>query len=187
CLAQNLFISPPTLPQIAASAAFDCADELEANVRRYGENRALLLKQLPRAGFDRLAPADGAFYIYADVSRLTNDTAPFSGPLPPPPRAPASTPGRAIPSAGFPSPDRRPTSRRRPTACWRGGTERRRLLDQPLPPTALGWSGRGLIGRFRRGDCRGWAISIAVGRPRPAHSLRGVRPLPVRDVPRLVC
>jgi len=77
CLAQNLFISPPTLPQIAASAAFDCADELEANVRRYGENRALLLKQLPRAGFDRLAPADGAFYIYADVSRLTNDSDQF--------------------------------------------------------------------------------------------------------------
>ena len=77
CLAQNLFISPPTLPQIAASAAFDCADELESNVRRYGENRALLLEQLPRAGFDRLAPADGAFYIYADVSRLTNDSGQF--------------------------------------------------------------------------------------------------------------
>ena len=77
CLAQNLFISPPTLPQIAASAAFDCGDELEANVRRYAENRALLLEQLPRAGFDRLAPADGAFYIYADVSRLTNDSDEF--------------------------------------------------------------------------------------------------------------
>ncbi len=77
CLAQNLFISPPTLPQIAASSAFDCRDELEANVRRYAENRALLLEQLPRAGFDRLAPADGAFYIYADVSRLTNDSGEF--------------------------------------------------------------------------------------------------------------
>jgi aspartate/methionine/tyrosine aminotransferase len=77
CLAQNLFISPPTLAQIAASAAFDCGDELEANVRRYAENRALLLRQLPRAGFDRLAPADGAFYIYADVSRLTNDSEEF--------------------------------------------------------------------------------------------------------------
>jgi len=77
CLAQNLFISPPTLPQIAASAAFDCTDELESNVRRYAENRALLLEQLPRAGFDRLAPADGAFYIYADVSRLTNDSGQF--------------------------------------------------------------------------------------------------------------
>jgi aspartate/methionine/tyrosine aminotransferase len=77
CLAQNLFISPPTLPQIAASAVFDCRDELAANVRRYAENRALLLHQLPRAGFDRLAPADGAFYIYADVSRLTNDSEEF--------------------------------------------------------------------------------------------------------------
>ena len=77
CLAQNLFISPPTLPQIAASAVFECRDELEANVRRYAENRELLLLQLPRAGFDRLAPADGAFYIYADVSRLTNDSDEF--------------------------------------------------------------------------------------------------------------
>jgi aspartate/methionine/tyrosine aminotransferase len=77
CLAQNLFISPPTLPQLAASAVFDCRDELEANVRRYAENRALLLRQLPQAGFDRLAPADGAFYIYADVSRLTNDSGEF--------------------------------------------------------------------------------------------------------------
>jgi len=77
CLAQNLFISPPTLPQIAASAVFDCRDDLEANVRRYAENRALLLRQLPRTGFDRLAPADGAFYIYADVSRLTNDSEEF--------------------------------------------------------------------------------------------------------------
>jgi len=77
CLAQNLFISPPTLPQVAASAAFDSTDELEANVRRYAENRALLLRQLPRAGLDRLAPADGAFYIYADVSQLTNDSGEF--------------------------------------------------------------------------------------------------------------
>jgi aspartate/methionine/tyrosine aminotransferase len=77
CLAQNLFISPPTLPQIAAAAVFDCRDELDANVRRYAENRRLLLTQLPRAGFDNLAPADGAFYIYADVSRLTNDSEAF--------------------------------------------------------------------------------------------------------------
>jgi aspartate/methionine/tyrosine aminotransferase len=76
-LAQNLFISPPTLPQLAAQAVFDCRAELDANVRRYAENRALLLERLPRAGFDRLAPADGAFYIYADVSRLTNDSEEF--------------------------------------------------------------------------------------------------------------
>ncbi|BBK41367.1 aminotransferase [Allostella vacuolata] len=77
CLGQNLFISPPTLSQYAAMAAFDCVPELEENVARYARNRALLLEQLPRAGFDRLAPADGAFYIYADVAHLTNDSADF--------------------------------------------------------------------------------------------------------------
>jgi aspartate/methionine/tyrosine aminotransferase len=77
CLAQNLFISPPTLSQLAALAAFDCRAELDANVRRYAANRALLLAELPRAGFDRLAPADGAFYIYADVAHLTNDSEAF--------------------------------------------------------------------------------------------------------------
>ena len=76
-LAQNLFISPPTIAQHAALAAFDCHDELQANVARYARNRELLLEELPRAGFDSLAPADGAFYIYADVSRLTNDSQDF--------------------------------------------------------------------------------------------------------------
>jgi aspartate/methionine/tyrosine aminotransferase len=76
-LAQNLFISPPTLPQLAAQAVFGCKAELQGNVRRYAENRRILLQQLPRAGFDDLAPADGAFYIYADVSRLTNDSQEF--------------------------------------------------------------------------------------------------------------
>jgi len=76
-LAQNLFISPPTLPQLAALVVFDSKDELDGNVRRYAENRGVLLEQLPRAGFDNLAPADGAFYIYADVSRLTNDSQEF--------------------------------------------------------------------------------------------------------------
>ncbi|HLF59024.1 MAG TPA: pyridoxal phosphate-dependent aminotransferase [Alphaproteobacteria bacterium] len=73
-LSQNLFISPPTLSQRAALKVFDCRDELQANVRRFGQNRAHLLKHLPRAGFDRLAPADGAFYLYADVRHLTNDS-----------------------------------------------------------------------------------------------------------------
>lgn len=77
CLAQNLFISAPTLSQHAAAAAFDCTEELEGNVRRYAENRALLLDGLPQAGFDKLAPADGAFYIYADVAHLTNDSEDF--------------------------------------------------------------------------------------------------------------
>ena len=77
CLAQNLFISPPTLSQHAAEAAFDCADELDANVARYAANRELLLEALPKAGFDRLAPADGAFYIYADIAHLTGDSRDF--------------------------------------------------------------------------------------------------------------
>lgn len=77
CLAQNLFISPPSLSQFAAVAAFDCHDELERNVRRYAANRALLLEQLPRAGFTRIAPSDGAFYLYAEVDHLTSDSHEF--------------------------------------------------------------------------------------------------------------
>ena len=77
CLAQNLFISPPTLSQHAAIAVFDCRDELDANVARYAKNRELLLDRLPQAGFDRLAPADGAFYIYADVGEITDDSEEF--------------------------------------------------------------------------------------------------------------
>jgi aspartate/methionine/tyrosine aminotransferase len=77
CLAQNLYISAPTLAQIGAEAAFDSSEELDANVARYAANRNLLLNGLPVAGFDRLASADGAFYIYADVSRLANDSEAF--------------------------------------------------------------------------------------------------------------
>ncbi len=77
CLAQNLFISPPTLSQLACMAAFDSRDELDANVGRYAENRKLLLRELPKAGFDKLASADGAFYIYADVTEMTGDSLAF--------------------------------------------------------------------------------------------------------------
>jgi aspartate/methionine/tyrosine aminotransferase len=77
CLAQNMFISSPTLSQHAAIAAFDCHEELEANVRRYARNREVLLNDLPGAGFSDLAPADGAFYIYANVADLTNDSVDF--------------------------------------------------------------------------------------------------------------
>lgn len=76
-LAQNLFISAPTLSQHGGIAAFDCHEELRANVARYAENRSLLLRELPKAGLDRLAPSDGAFYVYADVSHLTNDSGEF--------------------------------------------------------------------------------------------------------------
>ena len=72
-LTGNFTICPPTLAQLAASAAFDAYDELDANVARYAQNRASLLDGLRSIGVDRLAPADGAFYVYADVSRWTDD------------------------------------------------------------------------------------------------------------------
>lgn len=77
CLGQNLFISAPTLSQIAGCAAFSCTQELDGHVARYARNRRVLLDELPKAGFDRLAPADGAFYIYADVSAMTADSEAF--------------------------------------------------------------------------------------------------------------
>jgi aspartate/methionine/tyrosine aminotransferase len=76
-LAQNLFISAPTLSQIAAIAAFDAEEELEANRAVYAANRDLLLEELPRAGFGPLSPAEGAFYVYADIRRLSNDSTIF--------------------------------------------------------------------------------------------------------------
>jgi aspartate/methionine/tyrosine aminotransferase len=77
CLAQNLFISAPALSQIAGEAAFGCRDVLDGYVATYAGNRKRLLTELPKAGFDRLAPADGAFYIYADVAHLTDDSEAF--------------------------------------------------------------------------------------------------------------
>ena len=77
CLAQNFFVAPPTLSQMAALAVFDCMSELDANVASYARNRTHLLEHLPRAGFRELAPPDGAFYLYADVGHLTNDSADF--------------------------------------------------------------------------------------------------------------
>lgn len=76
-LAQNFFISAPTVSQLAGVAAFGCIEEYDRIVAAYGRSRDLLLDRLPKAGFDRLAPADGAFYVYADVTRLTNDSPDF--------------------------------------------------------------------------------------------------------------
>ncbi|WP_339716166.1 aminotransferase class I/II-fold pyridoxal phosphate-dependent enzyme [uncultured Sneathiella sp.] len=76
-IAQNLFISPPALSQYAAIAAFDDMAEMDANVTVYARNRELLLSELPKIGLDRLASADGAFYIYADVRDFTNDAVDF--------------------------------------------------------------------------------------------------------------
>ncbi|WP_417431431.1 pyridoxal phosphate-dependent aminotransferase [Kiloniella sp.] len=77
CLAQNFFISPPTLSQIAGATVFKCYDVLESYVAQYARNREILLNELPSVGFDNLAPADGGFYIYADISKRTNDSQSF--------------------------------------------------------------------------------------------------------------
>ncbi len=73
-LAQNLTVAPPTLPQQAGIAAFDAVDELDGHVARYAANRGVLLDGLRQAGFDRIAPADGAFYLWVDVSAWTDDS-----------------------------------------------------------------------------------------------------------------
>ena len=76
-LAQNLFISAPYLSQVAALAAFEATDELEGVKADYARARALLLQELPALGVGDLHPTDGAFYVYADVARLTNDSIAF--------------------------------------------------------------------------------------------------------------
>jgi aspartate/methionine/tyrosine aminotransferase len=78
-LQQNLAISVPTLSQIAAEAAFDGRAEMEEVKRAYQENRRILIEGLPRAGLTKFLPADGAFYLYADVSDFTSDSFKFAG------------------------------------------------------------------------------------------------------------
>jgi aspartate/methionine/tyrosine aminotransferase len=77
-LQQNLAISVPTLSQIAAEAAFDGTEEMEAIKRGYVENRRILIEGLPKAGLSDFLPADGAFYLYADVSKFTADSFDFA-------------------------------------------------------------------------------------------------------------
>jgi aspartate/methionine/tyrosine aminotransferase len=77
-LHQNLAISVPTISQIAAEAAFDGADEMEVVKAGYALNRQRLTEELPGCGLDTFLPADGAFYLYADVSRFTNDSYDFA-------------------------------------------------------------------------------------------------------------
>jgi aspartate/methionine/tyrosine aminotransferase len=77
-LQQNLAISVPTLSQIAAEAAFDARAELDEVKHGYEENRRILVEGLPRAGLDSFLPADGAFYLYADVSRFSTDSFAFA-------------------------------------------------------------------------------------------------------------
>ncbi|MGS4884218.1 pyridoxal phosphate-dependent aminotransferase [Roseibium sp. MB-4] len=77
-IAQSLYISPPELSQIAAASALDAVQELEAVKAGYAANRELLVKGLPEIGFDKLLPVDGAFYIYADISRFSDDSLDFA-------------------------------------------------------------------------------------------------------------
>ncbi len=77
-LAQNMFICAPHVSQIAALAALDAEAECRANIAAYAQNRAILLDGLARAGLNDLAPPDGAFFIYADVSSMTDDALAFA-------------------------------------------------------------------------------------------------------------
>jgi aspartate/methionine/tyrosine aminotransferase len=74
----NLAVSVPTLSQIAAEAAFDGRAEMEAVKYGYEENRRILLEGLPKAGLDKTLPVDGAFYLYTDVSRFSDDSFEFA-------------------------------------------------------------------------------------------------------------
>jgi aspartate/methionine/tyrosine aminotransferase len=77
CLAQNFYISPPALSQLAALPVFGCRGELDGHVARYRSNRDLLIGALNSAGLTRFAPAEGAFYLYVDISNLTRDSENF--------------------------------------------------------------------------------------------------------------
>lgn len=77
-LAQNMFICAPHTAQVAALAAMDCEDELQGNMAVYHANRDLMIAGLRDAGFTDIAPPDGAFYVYADVSKITGDSRSFA-------------------------------------------------------------------------------------------------------------
>jgi aspartate/methionine/tyrosine aminotransferase len=77
CLAQNFYISPPALSQLAALPVFGCHAELDLHVARYRVNRDLLIRTLSAVGLTRFAPAEGAFYLYVDISHLTRDSVAF--------------------------------------------------------------------------------------------------------------
>ena len=77
-LTQNLYIAAPTVSQVAALGAFDGISELEANRQTYIANRDLLIEGLPKVGLGEIIPADGAFYLYIDVSAYTDDSLAFT-------------------------------------------------------------------------------------------------------------
>ena len=73
----NLYLTPPSLAQHAGLVAMDCAEDIARNIATYARNRELLLAALPELGLARIAPPDGAFYVYADVSDFTDDSMQF--------------------------------------------------------------------------------------------------------------
>jgi len=77
CLAQNFFLSPPTLSQVGALEAFSATEELDGHVTRYARNRDRILEALPGMGIQRWGPAEGAFYLYVDISRFSRDSEAF--------------------------------------------------------------------------------------------------------------
>ena len=77
-LAQNLFICPPHVSQVTALSAIDATEELQQNVNVYKKNREILMEELPKMGFKKFSPPDGAFYIYVDVSEFTKDSLKFT-------------------------------------------------------------------------------------------------------------
>ena len=77
CLAQNLFISPPAVSQVAGLAALDCKNEFKQNVAIYKMNRDILLSELPKMGFSKNTRSDGAFYVYTNVEDFTHDSSDF--------------------------------------------------------------------------------------------------------------
>jgi aspartate/methionine/tyrosine aminotransferase len=80
-LAQNFFVSPSYIAQVAAEAAFDCHEELAANRERYAQARQLMMEGLAAAGFSKFSPPDGAFYMYAEIAGRAADSAAFCGRL----------------------------------------------------------------------------------------------------------
>jgi len=73
----NMFLTPPSLSQHAGLVAMDAVDELEGHIQTYARNRALMLEALPALGLKKIAPPDGAFYIWADIGHLTDDSVAF--------------------------------------------------------------------------------------------------------------
>ncbi len=76
-LSENLFVSPPTISQHIAYKVFDHTNVLDGYVKKYKQNRDILKKELPKAGLDKLSSAEAAFYIYADISKFTDNSEEF--------------------------------------------------------------------------------------------------------------